>query len=120
MELQGKIKQIGQTKEFGSNGFQKRELVLTTPGEYPQHILVEFIKDKCAVLDNYQVGQEVKIAININGREWQSPEGETKYFNSIQGWRIDAVEGASAPPPPQAPFETIPEPKNEQADDLPF
>ena len=118
MELQGKIKLIGQTKEYGSNGFQKRELVLTVPGEYPQHILVEFVKDKCAVLDNYQVGQEVKISININGREWQSPQGEVKYFNSIQGWKIEAVQADASPT--NAPFETIPEPKKQQADDLPF
>ena len=117
MELQGKIKLIGQTKAYGSNGFQKRELVLTVPGEYPQHILVEFVKDKCAVLDNYQVGQEVKIAINIRGKEWQSPQGDVKYFNSIQGWRIEAVQAGTSI---DQPFETIPEPKKQQADDLPW
>ena len=121
MELQGTIKLIGQTKEYGSNGFQKRELVLTTEEQYPQHILIEFIKDKCAVLDKYKVEQRVRIGINIKGREWQSPQGEVKYFNSIQGWRIEALSGdETTPPPPQPPFETIPEPKDEQVDDLPF
>jgi hypothetical protein len=41
MEITGKIKQIDETKEYGSNGFQKRELVLTTEEQYPQHILIE-------------------------------------------------------------------------------
>ena len=118
MELQGTIKLIGQTKAYGSNGFQKRELVLTTAEKYPQDILVEFIQDACSVLDNYQVGQAVKIAINIRGKEWTNPQGEVKYFNSIQGWRIEAVQADAIPT--DQPFETIPEPINKQVDDTPF
>ncbi|CAI8312814.1 MAG: Uncharacterised protein [Bacteroidota bacterium] len=120
MEITGKIKQIDQTKEYGSNGFQKRELVLTTEEQYPQHLLVEFVQDKCSLLDAYAVGQRIKVGINLRGREWQSPQGEIKYFNSIQGWRIDAAD-ATSPPPPAAPFETMPDaPEKEAPDDLPF
>ncbi len=120
MEITGKIKQIDQTKEYGSNGFQKREVVLTTEEQYPQHLLVEFIQDKCSLLDSFAVGQRVKVGINLRGREWQSPQGEIKYFNSIQGWRIDAAD-TTTPPPPAAPFETMPEaPEKEAPDDLPF
>lgn len=98
MEVQGKIKEIGQTQTFGNNGFQKREMVVTTEEQYPQHIQIELVQDKCALLDAYQVGQSVKVGINLRGREWVNPQGETKYFNSIQGWRIEAV-GQSVPPP---------------------
>ena len=94
MELSGKIKWIDETKTYGSNGFRKREVVITTEEQYPQHILIEFIQDKCDLLNTYQVGQDVKIGINLRGREWVNPEGQTKYFNSIQGWRIEATEGA--------------------------
>ena len=119
MEITGKIKQIDETKEYGANGFQKRELVLTTEEQYPQHLLVEFVQDKCALLNSFAVGQRIKVGINLRGREWQSPQGEIKYFNSIQGWRIDSVE--ATPPPPSAPFETMPEaPEKEAPDDLPF
>jgi hypothetical protein len=97
MEITGKIKQIDATKEYGSNGFQKRELVLTTEEQYPQHILIEFVQDKCGLLDSFSVGQRIKVGINIRGREWQSPQGEIKYFNSIQGWRIDAAESSTPP-----------------------
>ncbi len=121
MEITGKIKQIGETKEFGTNGFQKRELVLTTEEQYPQHILVEFVQDKCALLDTFVVGQRIKVGINLRGREWQSPQGEIKYFNSIQGWRVDSVEATTAAPPTAPPFETMPDaPENETPDDLPF
>ncbi|MGB0279225.1 MAG: DUF3127 domain-containing protein [Flavobacteriaceae bacterium] len=121
MEITGKIKQIDDTKEYGSNGFQKRELVITTEEQYPQHLLVEFVQDKCSLLNAFAVGQRVKVGINLRGREWQSPQGEIKYFNSIQGWRIDAVEATTPPPPAAPPFETMPDaPAKEEPDDLPF
>ena len=89
MEVSGKIKWLDDTKTYGNNGFRKREVVITTEEQYPQHILVEFIQDKCDLLDAFQMGQNVKIGINLRGREWVNPQGETKYFNSIQGWRIE-------------------------------
>ena len=88
MDLSGKIKLIGETQTFGERGFRKRELVLTTSEEYPQMIQIEFVQDKCDLLDNYAIGQDVNISINIRGKEWIDPEGTCKYFNSIQGWRI--------------------------------
>ncbi len=124
MEIQGKIKVLGETKEFGSNGFRKREVVVTTEEQYPQHILVEFVQDKTDILDQYAVGQLVKIGINLRGREWVSPQGETKFFNSIQGWRIEAVnQNAGQQAPPVAPddqFEPVTDLNEEDEDDLPF
>jgi hypothetical protein len=125
MEVQGRIKMIDETKTYGNNGFRKREMVVTTEEQYPQHILVEFVQDKCDLLNNYQVGQEVKISINLRGREWTNPQGETKYFNSIQGWRIEAVppEQPDGQVPPVAPadaFEPVNELNEEDYDDLPF
>ena len=60
MEVQGKVKMIGETQTFGSNGFRKREVVVTTEEQYPQHIMVEFVQDKTDLLNNYQVGQASK------------------------------------------------------------
>ena len=93
MEVQGVIKLIDETQEFGSNGFQKRNVVITTEEQYPQHIQIEFVQDKCALLDLFKVNQDVKIGINLRGREWVNPQGEAKYFNSLQGWRIEKAEG---------------------------
>ncbi|WP_044401889.1 DUF3127 domain-containing protein [Lacinutrix sp. Hel_I_90] len=123
MEVQGKVKLIGETQTFGSNGFRKRELVVTTEEQYPQHILVEFVQDKCDLLNNYKEGQDVKVNINLRGREWVNPQGETKYFNSIQGWRIEGVQAGAptgAPEVPPAAFEPATDLKEEDHDDLPF
>jgi hypothetical protein len=99
-------------------------MVITTEEQYPQHILIEFVQDKTDLLNAYQVGMNVKISINIRGREWVNPQGETKYFNSITGWRIENVDqsvSADMPPiPPADAFEPANELNEEDHDDLPF
>ena len=67
MNISGKVKLINETKEYGSNGFRKREIVLTTQEQYPQNILVEFIQDRTDLLDAYNIGDFVKIDINLRG-----------------------------------------------------
>lgn len=127
MEVTGRVKMIDQTKEVGSGGFKKRDIVVTTDEQYPQHILVQFVQDKCDLLNNYQVGDQVKIDINLRGREWTNQQGETVYFNTIQGWRIGKVQ-AEAPAvasqtPPMPAAETFAPATNlneEEPDDLPF
>jgi hypothetical protein len=60
-----------------------------TQEQYPQPINIEFLSDKIDLLDNLSEGENVKVGINIRGREWVSPQGEMKYFNSITGWRVE-------------------------------
>ena len=90
-----------------------------------QDLLVEFIQDKCDILNSYKVGESVKVDINLRGREWESPQGEIKYFNSIQGWRIEKLSSqetdANIPPvPPAEAFEPADDVNDNEPDDLPF
>ncbi|MBS1548801.1 MAG: DUF3127 domain-containing protein [Bacteroidetes bacterium] len=101
MELQGTVKKMSEIQTFAS-GFQKRELILLTQEQYPQPISIEFLQDKISLLDNIAEGENVKIGINIRGREWTSPQGEVKYFNSITGWRLEKVMDNVAAQPTQA------------------
>ena len=75
-------------------------------------------------MNPFNVGEAVKIGINLRGREWVNPQGETKYFNSVQGWRIEGIASASAPEmppmPPASSFEASNEDDKEVEDDLPF
>jgi hypothetical protein len=109
MEVSGSVKVINPEQQVSAT-FRKRELVVTTEEQYPQHILIEFGQDKCDLLNSYNVGDNVKVSINIRGREWTNPQGEIKYFNSIQGWRIERVGEGSAPSaaPYQAPVAASP------------
>lgn len=92
MEIQGRIKVIFAPETVGQNGFQKRDLVITTDGQYPQDIIIQFAQGNCALLDNLQIGQMIKIHFNLQGREWTSPQGEVKYFNTVVGWKIELIQ----------------------------
>lgn len=120
MQLQGKIKLINETQTFGASGFRKRELVLSTDldTDYPQHILVEFVQDKVDVLDAYKVGQDVTVSLNLRGREWTNQDGVDKYFNSIQGRRIELAENVEGATDDN--FERTTAAQGEESDDLPF
>jgi len=127
MEILGKIRVINPVQQVSAT-FKKRELVVTTDEQYAQHILVEFTQDKTDLLNNFALGEPVKISINIRGREWVNPQGETKYFNSIQGWRIEKMQAevpasapTSLPPMPAADaFAPATQFNEEEHDDLPF
>jgi hypothetical protein len=66
--------------------------VILTDDKYPQTLAVDFINDRINMIANLGVGQVVEIDVNIQGREWTSPQGETKYFISLSGWRIAVVD----------------------------
>ncbi len=99
MEVVGKIRVVNP-EMMVTAAFKKRELVVTTDEQYPQHILINFTQDKCDLLSAYNIGENVKVSINLRGREWVNPQGETRYFNDIQGWRIERL--AETVPPSQA------------------
>ncbi len=117
-QIKGRIKAIFPTIQV-SDKFAKRDVVITTTTDmYPQDILVQFTQDKCAVLDLYKAGDEVDVDYNLKGREWINPQGETKYFNTIEGWRINRASGASPIPPQEQ--KDAPDEQVEDIDDLPF
>ena len=90
MEVTGRVKLVGPVQDI-SPTFRKRELVITTDEQYPQVIMLEFTQDKVSLIDGVQIGEPVEVSINIRGREWTNPQGEVKYFTSLQGWRINRL-----------------------------
>ena len=94
-KLTGSVKMVGNTVQV-SEKFSKREFVVTdSSGMYPQDIMFQATQDKCALLDGYQAGEQVEVSFNLRGREWTSPAGEVKYFNTLEAWRIErAHQGA--------------------------
>ena len=97
MELSGTIKKLFETQQV-SPTFRKREVVIETDENYPQVIMCEFTQDRADIPSRYNEGDKVTISINIRGREWTNREGETRYFVSIQGWRMAPWDGTSAEP----------------------
>jgi hypothetical protein len=113
-KLNGVIKMIKPTQQV-SEKFSKREFVVTDMSEvqYPQDIQMEFTQDKVALLDTFMEGQEVEVSFNLKGREWVSPTGDVKYFNTLQAFRLDKVGGmptvsVSSTPAPVAINDALP------------
>lgn len=120
MELIGKIIVLGETETIGNKDFKKRVLVLETDEKYKQTIPVEFTQDKTGLLDNFVIGDTVKIGINLRGTEWQG-----RYFANIQGWNINKGEreksAGSFMPDRQSVNVMMENAEQEQAEDfLPF
>jgi len=118
--LTGKVKVINDVQQI-SDTFKKREFVITDDSsQYPQHISFQTVQDKTKELDGINVGDEIEVSFNLRGREWTSPQGELKHFNSLDCWRIKPA-GAAAPmqqvaPPSAADLPPLPDAE----DDLPF
>ena len=124
IKVQGKVKRISDIQTFAS-GFRKREIVIATEDQYSQFLNIEFVQEKCDLLDPYQESDLVDIDINLRGREWTSPEGHVVYFNTLQGWRIQKIgaENTSGNSTPSSYQNEAAPNKNEEEnedDDLPF
>jgi hypothetical protein len=120
-KLTGVAKVISPTVQV-SEKFKKRDLVITdTSSTYPQDILFQLTQDKVDILDAFMEGQTLEVSFNLRGREWTSPQGEVKYFNTLEAWRIELPTGApAAKPAPQAAPQAAPLVEAEGDDDLPF
>ena len=117
-EATGRLHAVTETKQV-TERFQKREFVveMSDNPRYPQLVLFQLTGDRCAQLDGLRVGDEVTVDFSLRGREWTSPKGEVKYFNSLDVWTIERAgarddRGDDEPPPPDEPPPDY--------DDLPF
>lgn len=122
-KLTGVIKVVNPTVQV-SEKFKKREFVITdATSMYPQDIMFQLTQDKVDVLDSFMEGQSVEVSFSLKGREWTSPQGEVKYFNTLEAFRIENA-GAQLvkSPTPQAAPKVTPQaaPVAEGDDDLPF
>ena len=130
MEIKGKIKKISETVQI-SERFRKREFIVeyASNPDYPQQLQFEMVQDRCELLDPFEVDQDVEVFFDLRGREWTNPQGEVKYFNSLQAWKLVSEQNTANPPVPNDQTRIIsvspPEEKpgwleKETADNLPF
>lgn len=127
-QLTGKIKTLGNVEQK-SEKFKVRKFVVTIDAEsqYPQQIELQAANDKCDMLNQFTVGSDVTVSFNLRGREWTSPQGELKYFTTLDAWRVEAAATAGQVPQEGAPQPNmIPENQNPVGfdntgdDNLPF
>lgn len=92
--ITGKLKVAYDTVQVSAK-FSKRDFVIEVAGEYPQFISLQLNNDNTGLIDPYSIGDEIKVFFNLRGREWTSPQGEVKYFNTLQAWKIEGVKEAN-------------------------
>ena len=97
MDVKGKLIKIYAKKQVSSK-FALREFVLATEDKYPQQIIMQVTQERCELLDNFAEGDEIRAFINIRGRSWTNPQGEVKYFNSLEAWKITNESSQSFEP----------------------
>lgn len=124
-EVQGIIHSIGDTTEYGNNGFTKREFVIKLTGEnenptYPNHIALELIKDKCVMMDNHNIGDEIQVQFNLSGRLWSGGGKPEKCFTSLQAWRVTGASTQSNSSSPDDQAGSPPPFDDNEYDDIPF
>ena len=116
IEVTGRLHAIFDTKQV-TERFSKREFVveMSDNPKYPQLVLFQLTGNRCENLDGLNVGDDVRVEFSLRGREWKSPQGETKYFNSLDVWTIERASSAGRsddePPPPDEPppdYEDLP------------
>ena len=95
-EVKGTIKAIKKTQVV-SDKYRKREFVLTTDDKYPQDVLFQLSQDNCDLVDIFKVGDKVTLAYNLRGIEWVSPKGETKWFNTLEVWKMNYQDETMKP-----------------------
>ena len=115
-ETTGRIHALGDTKQV-TERFRKREFVveLADNPRYPQYVQFQLTGDRCENLDGFDVGDSVRVEFSLRGREWKSPRGEVKYFNSLDVWTLERVGAGAGDEPPM--FDDVPPPAD---DDVPF
>lgn len=119
LSVTGVIEEIFEAQEI-SERFRKREFIVEYGDnpEYLEHVKFEFIQDKCELLDNYHVGQEVEVLFNLKGRPWVSKRtGQTNYFNTLQAW---SIRRSKAEKEKEVMAEPEPVWAGSEDDDLPF
>lgn len=96
MNIQAKLIEKFDTQQI-TDTFKKREFVVefAENPQYPEFVKFELIQANCDLLDSYQLGDELNVSFNLKGRKWTDKNGEVKYFNSLQAWRIDQASGAA-------------------------
>lgn len=93
-ELTGIIIDVFPTQTF-NKGFRKREFVIETGDKYPQKVVFGLVQEKCDMIDSYGVGDTVAVSFDVKGRDWTDKSGQTKYFNTLEAYRISGQQRAA-------------------------
>ena len=123
-ELAGKLIEKFDVVQV-SDTFRKREFVIEKTEnqggmEFTDHIKFQLTQDRCNLLDNLNLQDELRVSFNIRGRRWVKDEN-VSYFTNLEAWRIEKTAESPGEPPPPPSFPADEDaPPSAEFDDLPF
>ena len=81
-----------ETQEI-SGSFRKSEFVLEIQdGNYAQTVKFQLVQDKTALIDDFEIGDEVRVSFSLKGRAYtRRNDGATDYFVNLDCWRIEGT-----------------------------
>ena len=123
-EITGRIIDISPVNQV-SDKFRKREFVIEKKEAGGGAVFVDYIKfqliqDKCDLINESFLNEEVKIWFNLKGNKWER-DGRINYFTNLDAWKIEkaSVQSGERNTSSRPPLEDIP-PENDELSDLPF
>jgi hypothetical protein len=93
LSVTGKIYQIQDIQKINDT-FSKREFVLELTNDdqvYVQKVSFSLLRDKVNLMNGMEKGQEVEVKFYLNGRDWTSPQGEVKFFNTLDAQEVNVL-----------------------------
>ena len=120
LEISGRLLQIlpEQTGQGQNGPWLKQNFIIETQEQFPKKICVVCWNDKAEILKQLKPGDELKVAINIESREFNG-----KWYTDVKAWKIEtggnmgkSASGEFTPDREASYSEAPPEFK----DDLPF
>ena len=92
MNINCKLIEIMKLIEISEN-FKKREFIVeySSNPSYIENIKFELIQDRCNILDDFEIGDQIKVEFDLKGRKWSDPNGKVRYFNTLRAWKISKV-----------------------------
>jgi hypothetical protein len=123
-ELAGKLIEKFDVNQV-SDTFRKRDFVVEKTEnqggkEFIDHIKFQLTQDRCNLIDNVNLQDEIRVSFNIRGRRWVK-DNNVSYFTNLEAWKIEKIALSPEQPPPPPPFPADEDtPPSEEFDDLPF
>lgn len=123
-EITGRIIEVLPVNQV-SDKFRKREFVIEKKETGGSAVFVDYIKfqlvqDKCDLINESFLNEEVKIWFNLRGNKWER-DGRVNYFTNLDAWKIERIsdETAGQNVPASGTIEDIPS-ELDDLSDLPF
>lgn len=90
--IEGKLVQVldPQSGTSTRGDWKKQDFILETTEQYPKKVCISCWNEKADELNNYKPNDMLKIAVNIESREYNS-----RWYTDIKAWKMEALSAGN-------------------------